>query len=113
MAADDADHPQAFKELVLDEKTIDFLERSLHSGRTLMLYGPSGNSKTHVLTEFIQHLDGEVLIPTSLYAYGQIIRMFDGMVHTQVEAEPKPDNGDGHPGEEAWDRRWIRVRRPG
>ncbi len=104
---------EAFKELVLDHKTIDFLERALHSGRTLMLYGPSGNGKTHVLTEFIQHLDGEVLIPTSLYAYGQIIRMFDPMVHARVEAEPKLDSGDAHSGEEGWDRRWIRVRRPG
>ncbi len=104
---------EAFKELVLDDKTIDFLERALHSGRTLMLYGPSGNGKTHVLTEFVRHLDGEVLIPTSLYAYGQIIRMFDPMVHQRVEMEPKSDNGNGHHGDEAWDRRWIRIRRPG
>ena len=104
---------EAFRELVLDDKTIDFLERSLHSGRTLMLYGPSGNGKTHVLTEFIQHLDGEVLIPTSLYAYGQIIRIFDPMVHNRVDAEPKTDNGNGRPAEDGPDRRWIRIRRPG
>ena len=58
---------EAFRELVLDSKTIDFLERALHSGRTLMLYGPSGNGKTHVLTEYIRHLDGEVLMPTSAF----------------------------------------------
>ena len=104
---------EAFGELVLDGKTIDFLERALHSGRTLMLYGPSGNGKTHVLTEFIRHLDGEVLIPTSLYAYGQIIRIFDPMVHVRVEEEPKPGSGDAHAGEEGWDRRWIRIHRPG
>lgn len=104
---------EAFKELVLHDKTIDFLERALHSGRTLMLYGPSGNGKTHVLTEFIRHLDGEVLIPTSLYAYGQIIRMFDPMVHQRVETEPKPDSGNGHHVDDGWDRRWIRIRRPG
>jgi hypothetical protein len=101
---------EAFKELVLDENTIDFLERSLHSGRTLMLYGPSGNGKTHVLTEFVRHLDGEVLMPTSLYAYGQIIRLFDPMVHERVETEARLE---GAAGEESWDRRWIRVKRPG
>lgn len=104
---------EAFKELVLDDKTIDFLERALHSGRSLMLYGPSGNGKTHVLTEFVRHLDGEVLIPTSLYAYGQTIRMFDPMVHQRAEAEPRPDNGDIYVGEEGFDRRWVRIRRPG
>ncbi len=102
----------AFKDLILDAKTMDFLERALHSGRTLMLYGPSGNGKTHVLTEYIRHLGGEVLIPTSLYAYGQIIRMFDPMVHERI-VDPRPDQGETHVGEEAWDRRWIRIRRPG
>jgi len=104
---------EAFKELVLDDETIDFLERALHSGRSLMLYGPSGNGKTHVLTEFILHLDGEVLIPTSIYAYGQIIRMFDPMVHERIEGEPRPESGNAYAGEEGFDRRWVRVRRPG
>jgi predicted ATPase with chaperone activity len=104
---------EAFSELVLDDRTIDFLERALHSGRTLMLYGPSGNGKTHVLTEFIRHLDGEVLMPTSLYAYGQIIRLFDPMVHERLDTVPKPDNGATLHADESWDRRWIRVRRPG
>lgn len=104
---------EAFKELVLDDETIDFLERALHSGRSLMLYGPSGNGKTHVLTEFILHLDGEVLIPTSIYAYGQIIRMFDPMVHERLEGEPRPESGNGYAGEEGFDRRWVRIRRPG
>lgn len=104
---------EAFKELVLDDSTIDFLERALHSGRSLMLYGPSGNGKTHVLTEFIRHLDGEVLIPNSLYAYGQIIRMFDPMVHERVEGEPRQDSGDTYVADEPFDRRWLRIRRPG
>jgi len=107
---------EAFSELVLDDKTIDFLERALHSGRSLMLYGPSGNGKTHVLSEFIRHLDGEVLIPTAIYAYGQIIRMFDPMVHQRVDTEPRPDTGDGFASrlnDDGPDRRWIRIRRPG
>ena len=81
-----------------------------------MLYGPSGNGKTTVLTEFIKHLDGEVLIPNALYAYGQIIRMFDGMVHRRVEVEPKAENGDGNGArgtDEGPDRRWVRAKRPG
>ncbi len=107
---------ESFKELILDDTTADFLERALHSGRSLMLYGPSGNGKTTVLTEFIKHLDGEVLIPNALYAYGQIIRMFDGMVHRRVEVEPKAENGDGNGArgnDEGPDRRWVRAKRPG
>ena len=75
-----------------------------------MVYGPSGNGKTHILAEYIRHLGGEVLIPTSLYAYGQIIRMFDPIVHERIV---DPNHSETHIGEEAWDRRWIRIRRPG
>lgn len=107
---------ESFKDLILDDTTANFLERALHSGRSLMLYGPSGNGKTTVLTEFIKHLDGEVLIPNALYAYGQIIRMFDGMVHSRVEAEPRSEGGEGNGArgtDEGPDRRWVRVKRPG
>src|SRR6266545_2835370 len=54
-----------------------FLERAFHSGRSTMVFGPSGNGKTHVITEFIRRLGGEVLVPYAIYAYGQIIRIYD------------------------------------
>jgi predicted ATPase with chaperone activity len=111
---------EAFGNLVLDEKTADFLERALHSGRSTMIYGPSGNGKTTVLTEFIKHLDGEVLVPHAIYAYGQIIRVFDPLVHQRLDPAPVADVStpaglaQKQPTtEDGTDRRWVRVRRPG
>jgi hypothetical protein len=114
---------QATQSLILDPRTTDFLERALRSGRCSMLYGPSGTGKTHVLSRFVRRLDGEVLVPSSIYAYGQIIRVFDRVVHVPIDvgeprhqtegdeafAQPEPSTV----GVNAQDRRWVKIRRPG
>lgn len=109
---------QAHRALVLDDEVADLLERALCSGRTAMVYGPSGNGKTHVLTEFVRLLEGDILCPRAIYAYGQIIRIFDPLVHEVTgdqRAEPPKDvNGDsGLKQDEQVDFRWVKIRRPG
>jgi predicted ATPase with chaperone activity len=109
---------RAHEGLTLDPATADLLERALRSGRTSMVYGPSGNGKTHLLTEFVRLLQGDILCPRAIYAYGQIVRIYDPLVH-----EAREDNGathtDGENGdaalrhEEQVDRRWVKIKRPG
>ncbi len=111
---------EAARALVLDPETADFLERALHSGRSAIVYGPSGNGKTHLLTEFVNLLQGEVLVPYAIYAYGQIIRLYDPLVHKRADRSPAgaTDNGgaagkNGGALDDSGDRRWVRIRRPG
>lgn len=112
---------EAARALVLDPETADFLERALHSGRSAMIYGPSGNGKTHLLTEFVNLLQGEVLVPYALYVYGQIIRLYDPLVHKRADRlGAAPIGGDGAAQgkngaalDDSGDRRWVRIRRPG
>jgi hypothetical protein len=42
-----------------------------------MVFGPSGNGKTHLLSEFLRSLEGEIIVPHALYVYGQVLRIFD------------------------------------
>jgi hypothetical protein len=115
-----SDIRESFEALILDDSVSDFLERALHSGRSTMIYGPSGNGKTHVLTEYVRHLGGQVLVPHAIYAYGQIIRVFDRFVHERMDvvmpvdvptpgdlAQKASAHGDGA------DHRWVNIRRPG
>ncbi|MCH8813745.1 MAG: hypothetical protein IH957_01425 [Chloroflexi bacterium] len=109
---------RAHEGLTLDPETADLLERALRSGRTSMVYGPSGNGKTHLLTEFVRLLQGDILCPRAIYAYGQIVRIYDPLVH-----EARDDNGADHANgengdaalrhEEQVDRRWVKIKRPG
>ena len=112
----------AIASLILEDDIANFVERALYSGRCAMVFGPTGNGKTHLLASFIQHLDGTILIPYSIYAYGQIIKVFDSFVHVRVNDE-EPDNGspngEGENGAallsqvRAKDKRWVKIRRPG
>ena len=109
----------ALSRLIIDDGVADLIAKALRSGRCAMVFGPSGNGKTHVLAEYIHNLEGEIVVPHSIYAYGQIIRILDRTVHVQKEPEPAAmETGD--PGmrratakEELYDRRWVRIQRPG
>ena len=106
----------ALSELVLAPEIADNLARSLHSGRCLLLYGPSGNGKTVVLEAFARHLDGTVLVPYSIYAQGQIIRVFDSSIHVPALGAPASTPSPAG-AEDTWetarpDERWVAVRRP-
>jgi predicted ATPase with chaperone activity len=110
---------KALRSLLLDDKVADLLDRALHSGRCALIFGPSGNGKTHLLDFFVGHLDGTVLVPHALYAYGQVIRMFDATVHVPVDTQEAsaPVEGDGEPalsvnGARACDKRWVSIQRP-
>jgi hypothetical protein len=106
----------ALTELVLASDVSDALARTLHSGRCALLYGPSGNGKTSVLEAFARHLEGEVLVPFAIYAYGHIIRVFDSSIHIRAQDRGRiglPPLGSDEDGEaDRPDERWAIVRRP-
>ncbi|HEY1379963.1 MAG TPA: ATPase, partial [Gemmataceae bacterium] len=73
------------------------------SGRSLFLYGPSGNGKSSLGRQIHAALQGDFWIPYCVAVRSSVIRLFDEQVHQRVEV------GD-HPA--AVDQRWVRVRRP-
>lgn len=87
----------------------DAVARALYSGKTTMLYGASGNGKTSILEMYARSLDGAVLVPYAIYAYGQVIRVFDPSIHEQLE---EFDERNAVKDDARLDRRWVLVRRP-
>lgn len=98
--------------LVMQPRTAELLQRALHSGRSVMVFGPSGNGKTHVLADMLSRLPGQTMIPHSLYVYGQIIKMFDPLIHVRMQGAAA-DTEESTRKETGHDRRWVRIRRPG
>jgi predicted ATPase with chaperone activity len=94
-------------ELVLSSETSDNVARALFSGKAGILYGPSGNGKTKILERFAHDLDGFVLVPYAIYAYGQVIRVLDQSIHEPVEEFEDLSKDDTR-----FDRRWVAVKRP-
>lgn len=96
-------------ELVLAPEVADAVARALHSGKATIFHGPSGNGKTVIMEQFARNLDGAVLVPYAIYAYGQVIRVFDPSIHEPVE---EFDERNAVKDDARLDRRWVLVRRP-
>ncbi len=94
---------EAVKDLVLASDVSDAVARAMFSGKTCLLYGPSGNGKTVILESFSKALAGHSYVPYAIYAYGQVIRVFDPSIHV-----PLDEDSDGEPKERSdLDRRWV------
>jgi predicted ATPase with chaperone activity len=96
-------------EFVLAPAVKDAVARALYSGKTTLFHGPSGNGKTSVLEGFAGSLGGTALVPYAIYAYGQVIRVFDPSIHEPVE---DLDERNAVKDDMRLDRRWVIVRRP-
>ncbi len=103
---------RALEHMVIPERLIQVIGQAFFSRRALMIYGPSGNGKTDIVTSIAGIVTGTVVIPYALYGHGQLIRVFDPDVHkSQVENESRieglfADKSARH------DRRWLPVSRP-
>jgi predicted ATPase with chaperone activity len=100
---------EACRHLVLSDRVIDSLGPAVNAGHSLFVYGPPGNGKTVIAQSIRNLLDGDVAIPHAIAVEGQIVRIFDPVVHeplAQDETESLIATGP------AEDRRWVRCRRP-
>lgn len=94
---------RAFSHLVLDDEMLSRLGIALNSGTSIFLYGPTGVGKT-VIAETLSRVlaDDKVWIPFAVEADGQIIAVYDPLLHKPA-AESSPWNAD---------RRWVLCHRP-
>jgi predicted ATPase with chaperone activity len=82
----------------------------VNSGKSFLIYGQPGNGKTY-LAEALFRLDSpNIYIPHALETEGKIISVFDKLYHQPAD-EDAPELGSLS-GDERYDRRWVRCRRP-
>ena len=105
---------EALAHLVIRPELIDRLGPAVNSGRSLFLYGPSGNGKTAIAKSIIRMLGGSVYIPYTVIVDGHIIRLFDEVNHKRTEDSPVDGRGRNAAarGSDRTDPRWIKIRRP-
>lgn len=90
--------------MVLPKKAQQLAGLAVSSGRSLFVYGPSGNGKSSVGRNIQTALPGDYWIPYCISVSGSVIRVFDDQCHQKVDYKvEKP---------ELIDHRWVRIRRP-
>src|SRR5438093_6403920 len=89
----------ALSGLVLDPEVVKMAGLAVSSGRSLFVYGPSGNGKSSLGRQIHNALQGNFWIPYCISIRGNVIRIYDEQVHQRVTISGE------HAG--AIDRRWV------
>lgn len=93
---------QAFEHLVLPNRILRQLGIAAVSGTSIFLYGPTGTGKSSIAEAIPAIYYDRVWIPYAVEVDGQIITIFDPIIHRPDETT-EDSNGDG---------RWVLCRRP-
>jgi predicted ATPase with chaperone activity len=99
----------AFSHLVLSDDVLDQLGPAINARHSLFVYGPPGNGKTVISQAIRNVLEGEIAVPHAIEVEGNIVRLFDPVIHEPVE---QPDRGQRLDGFGRPDARWVVCRRP-
>ncbi|MBK5207326.1 MAG: ATP-binding protein [Polaromonas sp.] len=101
---------QAMGDLVIDPAMLPTLGSALNSGKAIYLYGISGTGKTYLAEHLLKTLEGHIWVPHAVYVDGEVIQVYDPIVHRRVQLAAVPERGLTR--ELSADGRWVRTERP-
>jgi len=97
--------------LILPPDLIDNLGPAVTSGRSILMYGPPGNGKSSISNGIRAALGDKIYIPRAVEYAGQVITVFDPIVHTGAQ-EQVDDPGAIRRSSNRFDSRYVLCDRP-
>ncbi|MDM7932845.1 ATPase [Tabrizicola sp.] len=97
--------------LILPPDLIDNLGPAVTSGRSILLYGPPGNGKSSISHGIRAALGDKVYVPRAIEYSGQIISVYDPIVHSAAEANVDDPNSLRRTSNK-FDNRYVYCERP-
>lgn len=98
---DQARVAELFSDLILSPALIDKIGFALLNDGAMFLYGPPGTGKTSIAERMSGVFSEPILVPHCIEADGQIVMVFDPVVHRPIEPQPA-----------SLDPRWVLCERP-
>jgi predicted ATPase with chaperone activity len=104
---------RAFEDLVLTEDVFNEIGPAMNSGASIFFFGFPGNGKTSVAERITRLMGDSIYIPHAVEVNGQIIRVYDPILHTEMKDEHELDTLSGvYLKPAGFDTRFVRVKRP-
>jgi MoxR-like ATPase len=87
---------------------------AINSAASIFLFGYPGNGKTSIAERITRLMGDDIFVPFAVEANGQVIKVYDPIVHTKIEGAPADDSGldSMFLKEITWDERYVRIKRP-
>ncbi|TNJ42022.1 ATPase [Phaeobacter sp. B1627] len=100
----------AMGHLILPDSLLDHLGPAVSAGRSILMYGPPGNGKSSISNGIRDALGDRVYVPRAIEYAGQVITVYDPVVHSAVATEaPDPNALRKH---RRFDERYVCCERP-
>lgn len=96
---------KAFSDLIINDAVLNEIGPAVNSASSIFLFGYPGNGKTSIAERITRLMGDYIYIPYAVEAGGQIIKLFDNIVH---EVAPEAVRDD----EPSYDLRWAKIKRP-
>ncbi|WP_151719959.1 P-loop NTPase family protein [Gemmobacter serpentinus] len=97
--------------LILPDDLIGNLGPAVGSGRSILMYGPPGNGKSSISNGIRDSLGDKIYIPRAVEYSGQVITVFDPIVHSAAE-ELVDDPASLRRNSNRYDQRYVYCQRP-
>jgi hypothetical protein len=101
----------AMGHLILPPTLLDQLGPAVSAGRSILMYGPPGNGKSSISNGIKQALGDKIFIPRAIEYAGQVITVYDPIVHAAAEEEVDDPNSLRRTSGR-YDTRYVRCERP-
>jgi hypothetical protein len=97
--------------MVITEQILSQVGPAISSGNSMLVYGKPGDGKTYLI-ESLNNLDtAPVFVPHAIDCQGNIVRVFDPVYHERLDDDEEISIAAVGRGA-AYDRRWVRCKRP-
>lgn len=101
---------RAFEGVVLKPALLDQFGAAMNSRRASFVYGPAGAGKTYIAERLIGLLQGSIHIPYAILVDGEVIQVYDLLVHIPLVDASSPENQLER--RRFNDDRWVVCQRP-
>lgn len=101
---------RVFEDLVIAPSILDSFGAAMNSGRAIFVYGPAGSGKTYMAERLCRLLGGAVPVPHAITVDGEVIQVFDPLVHKPIPTEDKATSLIDR--RQHNDTRWVMCERP-